>query len=832
MNASATPLVTPRSPQTPSRTALRLVLFGLPGAGKSSLLAALGQAARVQQQALAGTLDDASGRLTQQTRALYEHGQPLATEGELTPYPLRYVPSQGGAFEVVLFDCEGSAAESLLGDEVALQTPPPGTLAAELAQADALLLVVNANASDLDLLNTFQGFDAFLARIEEARGERLEVAGWPVFLVLTRGDELAHPTVDHHIDWVERLERRKSEVAEHFRDFLRLRLGSQAGQRDDPPRVAFGTLSLFIRAVATKRPALIDRVGQPHEPYQVAELFREAMEQAHQFRTRQERSGRQLRWLVGLLASALVGLSLLIVGMLALNQVTAVAGLSSRVEDLRAFDRATAAERLRGTREVIASREKTFREIRDDGQFRQLSTLQRDWVIERYEELRDYGQFLEKLLLERPVIEQRSEEGLNAQIARLTGELKLPTEEWLATPGGQLHKARLDEAEAMRAAVQKVRFWYEDERDRLAREMLLDRDAVRVEWAGWSARVEKLLDAERRPAVRPSDPIGEEVKIPFSVAMQYDRVLTARAGYDRDRARLQRLLEVASALGLTPPSEARPAVLAFSRDLTLAQIRERWTQLQQAYPEYRKTFASEGLPLAALRPALRSRYENLLVPAREEVLRQLKASGKREETTAAWDPVRRWLKEPSELAAWRSLALLLLHMEEPAAEDPVTVLAGFLNRETFEIQIDTLELELPQTSGISPRAEATLDLHLPASGKEPAARFRRSGEPRKDDTRRVVLYTFRKETAGNLRYRPGERLWARLPLSGGKQQLAWGESRSGLYQFERIVLPPRLQDDTAATLTEGRRLDEVRLRVQPADGVPRVPDLLPVIRLD
>jgi hypothetical protein len=362
--------------------------------------------------------------------------------------------------------------------------------------------------------------------------------------------------------------------------------------------------------------------------------------------------------------------------------------------------------------------------------------------------------------------------------------------------------------------------------------MLLDRDAVRVEWAGWSARVEKLLDAERRPPVRPDDLIGKDLKIPYSVAMQFDRVLASRAGYERDRARLQRLLDVASALGLTPPNEARPAVLAFSRDLTLAQTRERWTQLQQAYPEYRKTFASDGLPLAALRPTIRSRYENLLVPAREEVLRQLKANVKRDETREAWEGVQRWLKEPSELAAWRSLALVLLNMEDPAAEDPVTRLAGFLNREKFELRIEMLELELPQTSGLTPRAEATLDLYLPASGKDPAARFRRSGEVRKDDQRRVNLYLFRKETPGSLAFRPGERLWAKLPLSGGKQQLTWSESRSSLYQFERLLLPPRLQDNNGAALTAGRRMDEVRLRIQPVDGMPAVPDLIPIIRLD
>ena len=61
--------------------------------------------------------------------------------------------------------------------------------------------------------------------------------------------------------------------------------------------------------------------------------------------------------------------------------------------------------------------------------------------------------------------------------------------------------------------------------------------------------------------------------------------------------------------------------------------------------------------------------------------------------------------------------------------------------------------------------------------------------------------------------------------------LTWARDRSSVYQFERLRRPPRLhkanEPNTEGTLEEG-----VRLLIDPPDGVPRVPDLLPVVRLE
>jgi hypothetical protein len=81
-----------------------------------------------------------------------------------------------------------------------------------------------------------------------------------------------------------------------------------------------------------------------------------------------------------------------------------------------------------------------------------------------------------------------------------------------------------------------------------------------------------------------------------------------------------------------------------------------------------------------------------------------------------------------------------------------------------------------------------------------------------------------------LTYKPGERLWASLPLRDD-WMLTWARDRSSMYQFESLLRPPRLhkkdEPNTAGSLQEG-----VRVIIKPADGVPRVPDLMPVVRLE
>src|SRR5260370_21788719 len=73
------------------RSALRIVLFGMPDAGKSSLLGAVRQAGQTQEHLLNGHLTDLSSGLTELQHRLYE-GTARETLEEVVPYPVTFKP--------------------------------------------------------------------------------------------------------------------------------------------------------------------------------------------------------------------------------------------------------------------------------------------------------------------------------------------------------------------------------------------------------------------------------------------------------------------------------------------------------------------------------------------------------------------------------------------------------------------------------------------------------------------------------------------------------------------------------------------------------------------
>ena len=70
---------------------VRLLVFGLPGSGKSSLLGALVQASRLQAAVLKGQIADDTGRLAELRRRTYTGTFPPTTT-EAALYPLHFVP--------------------------------------------------------------------------------------------------------------------------------------------------------------------------------------------------------------------------------------------------------------------------------------------------------------------------------------------------------------------------------------------------------------------------------------------------------------------------------------------------------------------------------------------------------------------------------------------------------------------------------------------------------------------------------------------------------------------------------------------------------------------
>ena len=263
MSALSPPPVRP-APIDPS--ASRLVLFGMPDAGKSSLLGALREAAQTQERILHGHLADLSNGLAELQRRLYEDRQ-RETQEEIVPYPVRFSPFGEPSRPAVLIDCDGRAANDLLRQKRSIAAENRvGSLAGAVLSADALILAIDASAPHSQIDDDFREFLRFLRFLEQYRGRQHAVGGLPVYLVLTKCDLLARDALISRSMWQARVDERKREVAERFQQFL-------AGNGLHNGQLAFGTIDLEVRATAVRTPALTDAPPHDREPFGVAELF-------------------------------------------------------------------------------------------------------------------------------------------------------------------------------------------------------------------------------------------------------------------------------------------------------------------------------------------------------------------------------------------------------------------------------------------------------------------------------------------------------------------------------------------------------------------------------
>ncbi len=500
-------------PASPAASApLQIVLFGMPAAGKTSLLGALGQAAQSQEHLLHGRLTDPSHGLGELQRRLYGD-KPRRTSDEIVPYPVHFEPfatTQNGAaddkLDAVFIDCDGQAANDLLARRKELSdSSPEGTLAREVLDADTLILVVDASAPAPQVDADFVEFGRFLHQFERQRGQRIEVGGLPVFLVLTKCDLLAHPE-DTPAGWMERIEESKRQVDKRFHDFM------VRGDAGDGLR-AFGHIDLHLWATAVKRPALAGVPAKPHEPYGVAELFRQCLVNATQYRRRCRRSSRRLVWTL----AGTCGMLVLLLGMIVALATghgfsRSSGGLQGRIETYQLSEGRTAAERLRGSSADLRVKIAVWAEFRNDPGYDNLPPETRDLVRDRLEELNAYATFLVALNAKPAFPPGGDRADLEALVEALKTSLALPRPEWGATEAGKLYADRLEEAQALLKAIAQVEDWYQS-RTRAAEKLWLfsDRlpanDGAGLNWPAWQGKASDLLTQAATQPVPEADPV-------------------------------------------------------------------------------------------------------------------------------------------------------------------------------------------------------------------------------------------------------------------------------------------------------------------------------------
>jgi GTPase SAR1 family protein len=339
----------------------RILLFGSAGAGKSSLLGALAQAASSQSAMLKGSLVQPSGELTDLHKNTYQANlQPTAA---LTSYAIQLQPADGGGpnTAATVLDSSGASANAMLQSKQPFLDSHP--LKKPALDADTVLFIIDASMPGKQLVEEIQQFARWYWQFHETRGRRTEVGELPVYLVLHKCDLLAKPN-ESSSAWMQRIEEAKRKIDEKFREVLK-KQGKQG--------TGFGSIQLRLWATAIKRPALADRPAKAQEPYGVAELFRQCLPSAADYAERRHLSQYRLHHLV-IIMVAVVALLVLTVGFLAEYQPEQSSKLEEKVHAVlpkKDADRLrTSIERLNKKRVelLLIENDDTFDRLSDESQ--------------------------------------------------------------------------------------------------------------------------------------------------------------------------------------------------------------------------------------------------------------------------------------------------------------------------------------------------------------------------------------------------------------------------------------------------------------------------------
>ena len=798
----------------------RVVLFGRSGAGKSSLLGALVEAARTQGEQLGAEIVDPEGTLEPIRTQVYT-SSPSPTDSDVIAHEVRLRPWHTGAKAptesgpVLLLDSAGPAVEGLLKQARDFaQGRTHSTLANAVSGADSILLAIPASADEAELAATFQEFQEFLDAVETRREWERSVGGLPVAIVLTQCDRLAKPG--------DTLERWQKRIADR-RAFILDRLRESFPATSEPGRLAFGSLDWKVFATAVRWPELAEPAREPG-PFGVADLFREGFAGAREHRDRVAHSHQQLRWILGS-ATTLVGLFLAAAVALLARQPHSGA---AKLEDLvRSYQRREepAAERL-ASRNILHNRQ-ALEAMRDSASFPELPAELREYVELRLREITDY-QALRAKLIDGPIpAEARNLDDLTRIEERLTA-LELPPDyAWGETDAARMRAKWLADVRPLREAVRGWENWYRDlirEAGAFERTPTFDGD--------WRPDVMRFLDRAMQPPYVLGETLPGSTAIPFArgeavtfaVPYEFDRIYQARQDWEYNRERLVNLRNLADALGLTSGPDRKPAVLDLPEPSRMGTVMAPAAVLQElamAYPSANRDYPQwslERFPEPArseLRRRVRRSFDRGAEVARAEILATMGPNPAANDTPAGWRAVAARLGEPA-FPAWGELLGILARMQDPKAGNPVATLATFLRATQFDLTFRAMEVVVPDDllfERAAPVGPLTIT-HTPRGGTPQVLRFRSLGEGIRQNG--DTTYTFLVEGDGKLVVRPGDGIAASLTLRAGDDvlNLTWADSRCQTYAFEGL----------------NRATRRVSLKPGPGSAIPAVPVLLPDVR--
>jgi|SRR5579883_2212597 len=811
----------------------RVLLFGHRGAGKSALIGALLQAGETQGETLRGEVVHSSVDLPRMRDAVYSGAPIEPSQRELVSYTIRLRPWRvatkpiGEPLTIILDDCDGKAAESLLEDPRPIATHQPDSpVARAVVGADALLLLVDAASTKEELTEAFAEFDTFLKVITRAKTESREVGGFPIFLVLTQCDRLARSGDTIH-SWEAHVNERSETAWKAFEAFLK----EAAPDDAQSPYLPFGSIDLSVMAVAVRRPPLTGLPTIHNQPYGVAELFRDCFAEANAHHKRVQASDTRLKWTVRFAITAVAVLFTSLAAISLFSPQSTAPALAEKVRDYEVHEPPAAIRLADGQ---LERNKRTLRSFTTDRDFPDLEPDLRVFVESRLKEIEDYEAYQAKLANATAPASARSVPELAKIRNSLLTDLALPPQyAWEETPAGELHNKWSADCTAIESA----------EKELVARYRAYDRDGTALMLArnfdsDWLTELAALVAKGSQPPFPLNEPIrgspainqprGEVVL--YSVPYEFDEVYSARRYWEQTRDRLLHLRDLCDALGLTTaPNRPQPVLVLPPPDgidsATLAQTR--LSALRRTYPQYSDDYAEWEL----------SQFPD---PARAELALRLKRefdTGVRhvhklmkvQDTKESWKQLDATLSQPT-FREWGRLLHLLARLQDPSAPNPVTELADFLSdldTKAFELDLRGFELTIPLdlTVGLD-RVDPIGPLTVTVSQRQ---------EPRgtakftvgKGETRgKVTVYPLTLEGTGKLKYFAGDDFRAELPVKAGTQQLQliWDRGDSNTFRFDRLSHVPRLVKANGSSDSAVG----VRLIPSPGSSIPRFPALLPL----
>ncbi len=832
----STPVPVPKD--TPS-----VLLFGHSGAGKSALLGAMLKAAETQGPILRGEVLEASGRLASIRDSVYKGNAPEPNAAELATYTVRLRPWREGSVAVTepvtitLNDCSGKAAESLIHHPEPLRDPKTHVpVARAVIDADAIILLVNGAADDEELLEAFEEFDTFLTVVAQGKANAREVGGFPVMLVLTQSDRLARAG-DTPEMWEHRVALRADEAWTKFDRFLR---GAELEDGIASPFLPFGDVDLRVYSVAIRTPRFADASTDPNVPYKVAELFRDCFTVARSRRDRVKESDYRLKWTVRF-ALAFIGVLLMVA--IAIIAYQPPAGGPGLVERIQIYERNEPEAAVRLAYPMLTRNKQLLLAFQQDSDFLDLPIEMREFVNNRVTEIEDYEAFRERLMTAKAPGDARTLEELEGvRRTLLEGDLALPEHyAWGKTSAATLREKWLVDVDVIRAAESE---FLEKYRDLVRRGTVM---LLRPSLGGpWRAELSAITDVAARIPIGLEEPLagspaleqsrGQRVarRAPF----EFERVYNERSDWETVLSRLLHLRDLGDALGLTAGDGLPPAVLRLPEpgagvdSATLAGAR--LAGLFKWYPretqDYREWEVREfpnpvrSLLSEQLNEAFRTgvRHVDLLMRAR------IDAEPSTADTPQSWRALAQALRDTATpFPDWARLLHLIARLADPSALNPIEELAQFLKMDEFELKLNGFELLLqpdPALGRVTPAGPFTLKINAP-NGTAKTRSFQQVGDG--VQTGSAMNYRFKADSTDKLLYKPGDELYAELPVrAGGRDfKLVWETSRSRVFQFDKLTREPRMAKPGAASeLAPG-----VRLTPGTDSTLPRLPILFPTV---